>query len=104
MLPPGERAQHGERLRIILRLAENRAIAGDRRIRGNEQRIGKIGLHRLRLGAGKAHHQLRRGLARKRRFIDIRLGSREIKTEHLQQQRPPGRGRSKDNLHERFQK
>jgi len=29
MLPPGERAQHGERLRIILRLAENRAERND---------------------------------------------------------------------------
>ena len=99
MLPPGKLTQHGERFGVVLRLAENGTVAGNDRIGGDDERIGKIGGDRFRLGAGQTQHQLRRSLPRLHTFINGGFSGGEIKAEHLQEESAAGGSGGEDDLH-----
>ena len=66
---------------------------------GDDERIGKIGGDRFRLGTGQTQHQLRRRLTRQHTFINGGFGGSEIQTEHLQEESAAGGGRGEDDLH-----
>ncbi|EHM54630.1 hypothetical protein HMPREF9080_01153 [Cardiobacterium valvarum F0432] len=99
MLPPGKLTQHGERFGVVLRFGKNGAVAGNDRIGGDDERVGKIGGDRFRLGTGQTQHQLRRSLTRLHTFINGGFGGGEIQTEHLQEKSAAGRGGGEDDLH-----
>ena len=99
VLPPGKLTQHGERFGVVLRLGKNGAVAGNDRIGGDDERIGKIGGDRFRLGTGQTQHQLRRRFTRQHTFINGGFSGSEIQTKHLQEESAAGGGGGEDDLH-----